>query len=344
MDTGNDRKEVRWQPGECACGTADLPPASLRRYSITGAPTGRKRNEMSLHPCVSVIIPAYNHADFVLRSLRSVANQTFRDFEVIVVNDGSPDRTHELCMPLADAGSIRYFRQENSGQASARNRGIDAARGRFIALLDDDDLWPADKLERQVGVLESDPAASMVYGRVSLIGPDDAPLSPREAANGRISTPPDGPEGDCFEAFARRNYLLSPGQALIRRSALGKLDEPPFDTDLWGVDDFDLWLRLVRVGPFRFQPTVSLLYRVHEGNASGSEGRMHRNEMALYRKVLARTPPNTPEYIAVLDGGRERYATLRRYWLASAVRSLQKGRWQDAGRRLATFRQLRRPF
>src|ERR1700719_2929443 len=104
-------------------------------------------------PAVSVIIPTYNHRDFVLDAIESVFAQTFTDYEVIVVNDGSPDDTASVLAPLASAGRIRYLEQANAGQGAARNRGIAQARGEFIALLDDDDRWPADKLEWQVGEL-----------------------------------------------------------------------------------------------------------------------------------------------------------------------------------------------
>ncbi len=103
-------------------------------------------------PAVSVIIPAYRHADMICQTLESVFSQTFRDFEVIVVNDGSPDRTAEVVAPFVANGKIRYFSQRNAGQAAARNRGASEARGKFFAFLDDDDVWPPEKLEWQVSL------------------------------------------------------------------------------------------------------------------------------------------------------------------------------------------------
>ena len=94
---------------------------------------------------VSVIIPTYNHVDYVAETLETVFAQTFGDYEVIVVNDGSPDGTAEVLRPSREAGRIRYIEQANAGQAAARNRGLAEARGEFIAFLDDDDLWPPDK-------------------------------------------------------------------------------------------------------------------------------------------------------------------------------------------------------
>jgi len=116
-------------------------------------------------PRVTVIIPVYGHRDHVLAALESVFSQTFKDFEVIVVNDGSPDDSAELLRPLASAGKIRYIEQENRGQAAARNRGLSEATGEFVALLDDDDQWPADKLEWQVAYLDASPDVGVVGGR-----------------------------------------------------------------------------------------------------------------------------------------------------------------------------------
>ena len=120
-------------------------------------------------PKVSVVIPTYNHQCYILAALDSVFAQTFTDFEIIVVNDGSPDNTAEVLRPLTESGRIRYIEQKNQGQSAARNRGISEAKGEFIALLDDDDIWPPDKLQWQVEELQNNPDTALVYGSVSFI-------------------------------------------------------------------------------------------------------------------------------------------------------------------------------
>src|ERR1044071_9954613 len=115
-------------------------------------------------PTVSVVIPTYKHPRYILETLDCVFQQTFTDLEVIVVNDGSPDNTADLLKPLAESGRIKYIEQANAGQAVARNRGIERATGQYVAILDDDDLWPADKIEWQVRELQSHPEAALVYG------------------------------------------------------------------------------------------------------------------------------------------------------------------------------------
>ena len=120
-------------------------------------------------PSVSVVIPAYNTAPYIGETLSSVLAQTYTDFEVIVVNDGSPD-TVELEVALAPfRDRIQYIVQENGGLSAARNRGIAAGRGEFVALLDSDDVWEPDYLEYQLAVLERD-GLDIVYSNATTFG------------------------------------------------------------------------------------------------------------------------------------------------------------------------------
>jgi glycosyltransferase involved in cell wall biosynthesis len=116
-------------------------------------------------PVVSLVMPSYDHRKFVLGTLEPVLAQSFTGYEVIVVNDGSPDDTAGLLRPLVETGRIRYFEQENAGQPAARNRGLAECPGEFIAFLDDDDAWPADTLEWQVELLRTHAPAVGVGGQ-----------------------------------------------------------------------------------------------------------------------------------------------------------------------------------
>ncbi len=151
---------------------------------------------------ISVVVPTYNHRDYVLQAIESVFAQTFAACEVIVVNDGSPDDTATLLRPLIDEGRIVYLEQENQGQAAARNRGWQAARGRYLAFLDDDDLWPPEKLEWQVRVLEEQPGTVLVYGPPARIHRDGS-ISP--------PVPQPHPSGQVYDTILRKYCLLSPG-------------------------------------------------------------------------------------------------------------------------------------
>lgn len=215
-------------------------------------------------PTVSVIIPTYKHPDFVLETLDSVFAQTFTDYEIIVINDGSPDNTAELLRPLAEAGRILYIEQGNTGQSAARNRGIARANGEFIALLDDDDLWPPDKLQWQVEAMASHPNAGIVAGLVEAVD-----------MSGRLLYRSEFLPQVSFEQCFTECPFTSPGQALIRASVLRQVHG--LNPEIWGTDDWDLWLRIAKVSRVVMEDRIGLIYRRHAGSASQNLCRMLEN-------------------------------------------------------------------
>jgi glycosyltransferase involved in cell wall biosynthesis len=229
-------------------------------------------------PEVSVIIPTYRHSRTVLESLDSVFTQSFSDVEVIVVNDGSPDDTAKVLQPLVDSGKIKYIEQANQGQSAARNRGLREASGEFIAFLDDDDLWPADKLSWQIEYLNAYPSVVAVGGacqRFSNSGVVEEPIGYDE---GRI-TP---------TLVTHGNPFISPGQTLIRAAELNELGG--FDESLWGLDDMDLWFRLALKWRVERVSRLALLYRLHGMNASKDSVRMYQSCCRMVRKHLRLLP------------------------------------------------------
>lgn len=263
---------------------------------------------------VSIIIPTFKHADFILRTLDSVFAQTFGDYEIIVINDGSPDATAAVLAPLVEAGKILYIEQPNAGQASARNRGIGVARGEFLAFLDDDDVWPTDKLEWQVRILRDDPNLSMVGGASGLIDGDTL-IEPSAA------TPHAGRTVGVFEMYCG-NPFYSPGQTLIRTTALHKI--AGFDPSVWGTDDHDLYIRLASVGGVAVNAKVGLYYRKHAGNASNATHRMYWNGLRVLKKNITLVPSS-----------QRRMARRKAHrWLAYLFgwRAMREGSWPDAAR------------
>jgi glycosyltransferase involved in cell wall biosynthesis len=232
-------------------------------------------------PAVSVIIPAYKHAHFIEETLASVLNQTYSDFEVIVINDGSPDNTAEVLRPYVESGRIRYFEQPNSGQSMARNRGIQEAIGEYIALLDDDDIWPQDKLEYQVNEANKYPNAVVIYGKcISFTENGDSIPDTLE--------PDKAPQGDVLRILQSGNFITSIGQTLIKASALKKIQG--FDPDLWGVDDWDLYIRLAAEGEYRYKHHLALNYRVHAANAMRHILKMYQNAIKMRNKHFGEVP------------------------------------------------------
>lgn len=240
-------------------------------------------------PKVSIIIPTYRHRDFVAATLQSVFAQTFTDYEVIVVNDGSPDDTEAVLAPYADAGSIRYFYQANAGQAAARNRGLAEASGEFVAFLDDDDLWGPEKLEWQVAALARDDRAVLVYGHVRS-------FSQSETATFRGPCP----SGNVRKAILRHNWIWSLGQTLIRAAVLRSSGR--FDPSIRSADEWDVYIRLSRMGTFIYEDREALAYRIHALNASRDVNLMYRNLRRVRRKHFGMFPrPSTlADYLASL--------------------------------------------
>jgi len=225
-------------------------------------------------PAISVIIPTYQRSGTVLETLASVFAQTFSDYEVIVVNDGSPDDTGAVLAPFVTAGRIRYCEQANRGAGAARNRGLFEARGEFVAFLDDDDLWPIDKLRWQVEYLTTRPEAGVVAGSCQ-----------RFSTDGLVGVPIGG---DAVlitaERISQGNPFVSPGQTLIRTTYLREVGG--FDEMLCGVEDMDLWFRFALRWRIDYVPKVALEYRLHSTNASSDRLRLYQSSFRMIRKHL----------------------------------------------------------
>ncbi|MCK8600208.1 glycosyltransferase family 2 protein [Desulfoferrobacter suflitae] len=261
---------------------------------------------------ISVIITTYNHRDFILETLDSVFAQTLSEYEVIVINDGSSDDTEDLLLPLARAGRIRNILQDNSGPGAARNRGIAEARGEFIALLDDDDIWPPDKLQWQIAAIQKDSSIAVVYGFFESFG--HPPLC-RHPGNW-------GPDGWVLQEVYRRNWIKSPGQTLIRASAVKRVGG--FDTSIWGADDWDLWIRLAEIGRFNYVPKLALLYRQHHSNASKDIMKMYINSMKVLHKNQG-SLPNFRNWHAWISAWRFILSFSRRNALDSMQQAISVG-------------------
>lgn len=186
------------------------------------------------NPTVSVIIPTYNRAHLVGRAIRSVLNQTYQDFEIIVVDDGSTDNTEEVVKSFNDP-RIRYIRHEkNRGGSAARNTGIRATYGEFIAFLDSDDEWLPEKLEKQV-LICSDEQIGLVYTGRKVI----------DSQSGQVLSKivPDK-EGNVYEQLLERDFIGTCSSVMVKKEALENIKG--FDETLPARQDWDCWLRIAR--------------------------------------------------------------------------------------------------
>ena len=208
------------------------------------------------HPLVSVVIPCYKQAHFLSDALTSVAHQTYRNVETIVVDDGSPDNAWEIAARYPE---VRCIRQRNQGQPAARNRGLMASRGDLIVFLDADDRLLPRALEIGVTALRRRPECAFVFGGCSLIAADGSPLPYICAVR---------EEPDHYSALLRGNAIVTPGTVMFRTDVVKRFGG--FDTLLRASEDYELYLRLTRQLPVSCHGVVVLEKRKHETNLTNS--------------------------------------------------------------------------
>ena len=267
---------------------------------------------------VSVVIPAYGHADYILSSVESVLSQSPPPREIIVVDDSSPDDTAARLAPLVADGRVRYVRQPNAGMAAARNAGAHLATCEYLYFLDDDDLMIPGALGWMVEELQARPAAAMVFGDMVLFS-EEPPVELDDASSqaGDVDRIP-------FMIF---NQLGSPGQVLLRRSAF--LAVGGFDPLIWGTDDWDLWLRLLERYPARSARRPVLAYRLHANNASRNVARMYASSLRVARRRMRQLPVERQTVLR-----RYTYMRLREYHVPRLQdmvrRAVRRGEWHMA--------------
>lgn len=239
---------------------------------------------------VSIIIPAYNAAEFIGETLASVGAQTFTSHEVIVINDGSPD-TDDLERELKGyQGQLQYIKQENRGAAAARNTGLRAATGEFVAFLDADDTWLPTFLEKQLALLKRT-NADLVYADALLTG--ESPLAGRTFMEMHPSRGDVTPEN----LLAVKVTVLT-STVLARKAAI--LEADLFDEALRRGQDFDLWLRLAKRGArFAYQREVLAHHRIVESGLSGDMISQLKRTLVVLEAIKSKVPLSSSENAAL---------------------------------------------
>jgi glycosyltransferase involved in cell wall biosynthesis len=250
-------------------------------------------------PAVSIIMPAYNVAPYVGVAVRSALAQTFDDFELIVVDDGSKDDTAEIVTGLTrDDPRVRLVQQANRGLAGARNTALRAARGDVFALLDSDDTWEPEFLQAQLAILAARPEIDIVTGNGWYL---DGPR------NGELARPyPDTRPDPVLASIIGDEWSVFIMSVMRRRvyTAIG-----PFDEEMRSNEDYDFWLRAALAG-FSFARNDRPLghYRVRSDSLSASNVRMLRGILQVYRK-LEPALRQRPAELAILEQQVLRFET-----------------------------------
>lgn len=223
-------------------------------------------------PKVSVIIPTYNRAALVAEAVRSVLAQTFTDFDVIVVDDGSTDRTREIITRFGPP--VRYIWQANAREGAARNRGVHESRSEFVSFLDSDDTWFPQKLERDVAALAARPAAALVYSNVEYACAEGRSLGRRSERS---------PSGWVLPDLARRNFVVV-STVTVRREQFHNAGGFSEDPSLSGSVDWEAWVRVAAAHEFVYMPEVGARIRVHSDRMMANPDYMAGAILAALRK------------------------------------------------------------
>ncbi|NEQ66047.1 MAG: glycosyltransferase [Symploca sp. SIO2D2] len=227
---------------------------------------------------ISVIIPAYNAQETIVETVESVLQQTFSDFEVIVVDDGSQDSTVEILSSITDS-RLQVFSYPNAGACVSRNRGFAQAKGEFIAFLDADDLWTADKLEAQLAALQANHEAGVAYSWTDCI--DETGKLLRRGNHLSVN-------GDVYASLLLSDVLENGSNPLIRREALTAVGG--FDESLKGVEDWDLYLRLAVNYQFVAVPSPQVLYRISTNSRSSQMLRVELASLQVIDRAFTQAP------------------------------------------------------
>jgi len=230
-------------------------------------------------PRISVVIPAYNCEKTISKTIASVINQTFTDWELIIVNDGSTDTTLDIISQIDDS-RIQIFSFDNAGGNVSRNRGLKYAVGEFISFLDADDIWTSDKLASQLKVLQENPQIAVAYSWTDYIDENDQFV----VSGGRVML-----KGDVYEKLLITNFLENGSNPLIKRECLISLGG--FDESLPAAQDWDMWLRLATNFEFICVPSVQILYRITPNSVSSNLTRQEKACLQVINKAYQERPP-----------------------------------------------------
>ena len=254
-------------------------------------------------PTVSVIMPAYNVEAFIAQALESACSQTVSDTEIIVVNDGSEDNTARVVKEFDDH-RIRMIHKENGGCASARNAGVQLAKGSFISFLDGDDYWLPNKLERELESLCRQPDVDLIFSLSFVINEEGKKLGVLKPGSFRSFS---------FKDLFIENPVGNGSSVLIRKRALDQAGQ--FDESLSASSDCDMWLRIakLRTDNFACLPEPLTCYRRRHSQTTGDWARMQKAILAVEAKARLVDPETVRKVAHLARCNKNRYLAFIAY-------------------------------
>ena len=228
---------------------------------------------------VSVIIPTYNCSKYVTEAINSVLEQTYNNYEIIVIDDGSTDDTEGILSLYMD--KIRYVKKGNGGPASARNLGIKESKGEYVAFLDADDLWDSSKLEKQIALFDENLDLGLVHTALSQFIASLENMAP--SFTNSVENNND------FKDLFWHNFIGT-STVLVRKECFEKLGTFNEGSEYFSVEDYDMWLRIAQEYKIGYVADVLTFYRQHPDGISKNIDRSYNNERAVIEAAINRLP------------------------------------------------------
>jgi hypothetical protein len=268
----------------------------------------------------SIIIPVYKAEKYIAATVKSVLKQTYKNFEILIIDDASPDKSIDICKQFTDS-RIKILHQENRGLAGARNTGIRHAQGEYLAFIDADDLWLPEKLEKHVAHLDSSPKVGVSFSRSTFINDEGQPLGLYQMPQLKNITLPQ---------VLCRNPISNGSAAVVRKEVFasikfqdhlhGTIEDFYFDERFRQSEDIECWIRIAIQTDWQIEGIAEALtlYRVNSGGLSANV----LQQLNSWEKVIEKTRSYAPEIIAQWETLARAYQL--RYLSRRAVR-LQDG-------------------
>lgn len=264
-------------------------------------------------PNVSIIIPTYNKVEYLKQAINSILQQTYKNYELIVVDDGSTDKTFDYLQQL-NAKEIRPIRLlENKGVSYARNVGIRSAKGNYIAFLDHDDIWLPEKLERQMKILEYNKEIDAIYTGYIIYD---------KIKNKMVGKHVPEKRGKIFKELLRENFIGTASTVIVRREKL--LCTELFDEEMLVSQDRDLWIRLAKYCNFEFIKEPLVIYTIHGTNLSRNYFHVLKDRLRIlekYREYIESNDLLFDHYLLIASANfMVGYKKEGRFYITSAIK------------------------
>jgi len=273
-------------------------------------------------PFASIVVPAFNVQSTISETLDALLDQTFSDYEIIIVNDGSTDATAEVIAPFASHPKIKIITQRNRGLAGARNTGIAAAKGAVIGFCDSDDLWEPTKLQAHVSHFKNNPEVGVSYSGSALINDNGDSLG--SAQRPRLNNV-------SISHILKRNPIGNGSAVVIRREVLQEIAYRPeceahrdwfFDETFRQSEDIECWMRIALTTNWKFEGVEGLLtkYRINSGGLSAATQR----QLDAWDRMVSKLSPLNPAFFDLHLGAARAYQL--RYLARRAISDLDANR------------------